>query len=143
MISFPYMPLFALLLALGIFAGGRACGASAVREEWRVATLEADNAKATADAKTDANNIKKVIQYVDRIQTVERVVPRVVTRLERVCDSAPVKPMPRPGEPVAAPQADAANGQLDQLGAELIDNRLNIEQCRALIAVITPQVTKE
>lgn len=143
MISVPYMPAMALALLLVMFFGGRACGVASEREEWQQKAVAAELAQKKQDAKTDANNLKEVIRYVDRIQTVERVVPRVVTKLERVCDSTPVKPMPRPGEPSTAVASDPDAGQLDQLGAELIAARLNLEQCRALIAVVKPQTIGE
>lgn len=140
MISVPYMPAIALALLLAMFFGGRACGVASEREEWQQKAVAAELAQKKQDVKTDANNMKEVIRYVDRIQTVERVVPRVVTKLERVCDT---KPMPRPGEPSTAAPSDPAAGQLNELGAELIAARLNLEQCKSLISVIEPQATGE
>lgn len=139
MIPIPHMPAIVLALLLAAFFGGRSCGASAEREEWQQKAQAQELAQKKQESKTDAANLKEVIRYVDRVQTVERRVPVVRERLVRLCDNQPRWVVSNTGESTPAPSTDADAGRTDQLGAELIDNRLNIEQCKALIAVARPQ----
>lgn len=138
----PYAPAIALGVLLATFLAGRACGVVGEREEWQHKAQAQEVAQKKQESKTDAANLKEVIRYVDKVRTVERNVPVVRERLVRVCDDGPRWVVQGAGELAPTDASHSDSGSSD-LAAELIAVREGLEQCRALIAVVTPQVAKE
>lgn len=139
---------FAGIVAIGFLIATHAWaysrGAHSIQSEWDKAKLKAALQVAEHRSSIDQNNVKEIIRYVDRIQTVEKRVPVVRDRIIRVCEQAAGSAgVPGSGGAAETSASDAAARPIDQLGDELVSARLNQEQCAALIAVVQPQARRD
>ena len=139
MIAWPYKYAAVLVALLVAFTAGDLRGRHAVKKDWAAADQALALAAAKHVAATAEANTRVVTEYVDRIQTVEKRVPVVRDRIVELCRAADAERVSGAGDPAPAATPDPDVGSLDGLAADLPENRLNVEQCQALIRAVTPQ----
>lgn len=125
------------------YGAGHRNGSKGVQDRWDAQIAEDVKNAAEHRVEVETNNVKEVTRYVDVYKTVEVSVPRVVTKLVRFCPASdPGQRVPSSGDIVTTAPTDPGAGRLDDLGADLIAARGNLEQCRALIQVVQQQTPR-